>query len=66
MRLTTDPLAAAYDHNKTLVSPRDRLYLLKEAYTTEFGHNIRELTREAAEAWARDYSEIWQEYLDNA
>jgi len=43
---------------------RNTLILLSKAYRTEFAGNIKGLSLEAAKAWAKDYPEIWGEYLD--
>jgi hypothetical protein len=46
------------------VDPETKLWVLKRAYTIEFAGNIKELTREAALEWAKDYPDIFKEYLD--
>ena len=44
----------------------ERLRVLYKAYNTEFKGNFIKITREAAEAWAKDYPDIYREYLDQA
>ena len=48
--------------------PRERLRLLARAYMKEFQGNIKNNAKslKAAESWANDYPEIWQEWKDNA
>jgi hypothetical protein len=46
---------------------RKRLYVLADAYKTEFKGNIKgPVTFEDASAWADDYPDIFREYLIEA
>lgn len=51
-----------------VLNPVARAFVLRKAYITEFDGNIKEdaITLAAAEAWAKDYPEVFQEYLGAA
>ena len=50
-----------FPHSRSI---RERVFALQKAYKAEFAGNIKSITREAAEAWARDYPEIFKKYIE--